>query len=575
MNLANGDTNKFFSLPESNEDRYYVENFNTDEDSYNNYVKILSNEVPDKSVVIDVGCAQGKFGYCLSKKNCIVYGIERDHVSAKHAISSGNYKDIFIFDVLRMEGKEYDRFVSTVKYADVIIIADVLEHMADPTSVLFTILDFLKENGTLLVSVPNIAHADIYLKLMNGIFNYTDLGILDNTHLKFFTKRSFMEWIDLFNYCYPEKKVDCKYLESSYYYSDYLLKIREKQRALFQIIEIYPEFNSLQLLFKLTKLSFDQKAEELTNALAEKQTDIVEVLGSVIEGRCTDHLTNLPAMPRSERSWYDYAIMNMKEKIDIKDWEISQRDERIEALLKYISELEAQVKKFNTIQAVQDTYVSELKENSIKKDKRIEDLLKYVVDLENEVKKKAEVEGYLSELKADSDQKDKRIEALLEYVTELEIKIKEETTSHAAINTYLNDLKENIVQKDERIEALLKYVSDLENEVKNKAIVEGYVSELKENSEQKDKRIEELIKYVSELEAEACRKETCIADANIQLNQMVEKTRDLEYQYKQNESEAKARMEKLTEDLRTARKAVFDMENSISWKVTKVLRRNK
>lgn len=76
---------------------------------------------------------------------------------------------------------------------DVIVLADVLEHLVDPGRVLDTIRkrDLLAENGVLVVSVPNASHESLLLSLLAGRFTYTDSGLLDRTHVRWFTRDSF------------------------------------------------------------------------------------------------------------------------------------------------------------------------------------------------------------------------------------------------------------------------------------------------------------------------------------------------------------------------------------------------
>jgi len=73
---------------------------------------------------------------------------------------------------------------------DAIVLADVLEHLRDPTSLLRLVKESLAANGRLFVSVPNIANVTVRLGLLFGVFEYRDRGILDNTHLRFYTMRT-------------------------------------------------------------------------------------------------------------------------------------------------------------------------------------------------------------------------------------------------------------------------------------------------------------------------------------------------------------------------------------------------
>ena len=79
---------------------------------------------------------------------------------------------------------------------DVIVYGDVLEHLADPLRVLVALNRHLAPGGHALVSIPNVAHLWIRLSLLFGRFDYLDRGILDSTHLRFFTDRSMRELLE-------------------------------------------------------------------------------------------------------------------------------------------------------------------------------------------------------------------------------------------------------------------------------------------------------------------------------------------------------------------------------------------
>jgi 2-polyprenyl-3-methyl-5-hydroxy-6-metoxy-1,4-benzoquinol methylase len=71
-----------------------------------------------------------------------------------------------------------------------VIFADVLEHLGDPATVLRQVRPFLAPEGRVLASVPNVAHCAVALELLQGRVDYRPLGLLDDSHLRFFTKRS-------------------------------------------------------------------------------------------------------------------------------------------------------------------------------------------------------------------------------------------------------------------------------------------------------------------------------------------------------------------------------------------------
>ena len=79
---------------------------------------------------------------------------------------------------------------------DVILLGDVLEHLKNPVDILKQIKSFLNESGYIVCSIPNVAHGSIRLKLLNGIFNYTETGLLDKTHIRFYTFKTIISLLE-------------------------------------------------------------------------------------------------------------------------------------------------------------------------------------------------------------------------------------------------------------------------------------------------------------------------------------------------------------------------------------------
>lgn len=133
--------------------------------------------------VLDVGCSDGSLGLRIRKVfKSKVYGID---VSPKAIETAKNNLDLAIladasFDALNLDDD----------YFDVIIFADVLEHVYDARQLLIRMERYLKPGGYYLISVPNIANWYIRLKLLLGIFDYAEQGILDKTHIRFYTLKT-------------------------------------------------------------------------------------------------------------------------------------------------------------------------------------------------------------------------------------------------------------------------------------------------------------------------------------------------------------------------------------------------
>lgn len=137
--------------------------------------------------VLDVGCAAGDLTEALRRRNPVVVGIEKDPGAA--AVARAKLVDVVIGDVESMDLVE--RFGP--ESFDTIVFGDVLEHLVDPAEALRRVKPLLARRGVVVASVPNVAHGAVRLALLRGAFEYTDVGLLDRTHLRFFTRGSVAE----------------------------------------------------------------------------------------------------------------------------------------------------------------------------------------------------------------------------------------------------------------------------------------------------------------------------------------------------------------------------------------------
>ncbi len=134
--------------------------------------------------VLELGCATGSTTKVLQERGCRVVGIEIDADAAQIAEQFCERVIVADLDLLDIdEALGDDTF-------DVIIAADVLEHLRNPLRVMTACLEHLRDEGEVLLSIPNIAHADARLALLRGDFDYQWCGILDETHMRFFTRRT-------------------------------------------------------------------------------------------------------------------------------------------------------------------------------------------------------------------------------------------------------------------------------------------------------------------------------------------------------------------------------------------------
>ena len=259
VNLGNAEENKLFVV--KSDKKYFATADDIHPEIENNSLSYIVKAVMDNSTVLDVGCSYGYLGEWLAKnKNCQIYGIDIDEEALNYVKDRGYYKDVFHLDLDYPQNTkgEFERFGQLKEIFDFVICADVLEHLKDPTNTLGFISSKLKFGGQVMVSIPNIAHMDIILNLLEGRFNYSEFGILDNTHLRFFTKKSFIEWIKNANELFKEKgfRFDIGYLGGTVYISKFLEDIKTKYKDLYNIIlSGNHDLEILQHIFALTKIN--------------------------------------------------------------------------------------------------------------------------------------------------------------------------------------------------------------------------------------------------------------------------------------------------------------------------------
>ncbi|MEL6456743.1 MAG: methyltransferase domain-containing protein [Cyanobacteria bacterium J06621_15] len=154
----------------------------------NSSLKKMLSLIGENKRVIDFGCATGYFARLLCERGCEVTGIEVNPKAAKVAENYCNEVIIADLDFVCLNEIFLDK-ISSEKF-DVAIFGDVLEHLRNPWKVLEETRNLLEPQGYVIASIPNIAHGAIRLALLQGNFQYQPLGILDNTHLRFFTRET-------------------------------------------------------------------------------------------------------------------------------------------------------------------------------------------------------------------------------------------------------------------------------------------------------------------------------------------------------------------------------------------------
>ncbi len=147
---------------------------------------ILMRLIPQGAKVLELGCASGYLsGYMEQKLGCRVTGLEADPVAT--AIAAQRCSEVHTVDLDASDALDCAK--ASAPY-DVLFAAAVLEHLKYPERLLTTARELLKPGATIIISLPNIAHWSIRLRLLMGRFDYEDYGVMDRTHLRLYTLKT-------------------------------------------------------------------------------------------------------------------------------------------------------------------------------------------------------------------------------------------------------------------------------------------------------------------------------------------------------------------------------------------------
>lgn len=151
--------------------------------------------VGERKRVLELGCATGYMSKVLVERfGCTVTGVERDPEAAEAARKACSRVIVGDLETLDYRGElGEERF-------DVVVCGDVLEHLRDSVRVLDALRPFLAPGGYVVASVPNVAHVSVIAELLEGRFPYRPLGLLDDSHLRFFTRESLYECFETAGY---------------------------------------------------------------------------------------------------------------------------------------------------------------------------------------------------------------------------------------------------------------------------------------------------------------------------------------------------------------------------------------
>lgn len=206
-----------------------------------------------KQDVLEIGCASGiQTKHLKEHFDCRITGLEIDPLAAEDArpycesVIVGSIEELDLHAVL---GE---------RLYDAVTFVDVLEHLRDPVSALKKVRPFIKQDGCLIASIPNIAHAVICLELAHGRFDYQNYGLLDNTHIRFFTRKNVEKVFEDAGYQIDVWERVVKYPQDTEF--RFVCGSAREQAFLDWICEQNSEAHTYQFIVKASPSALDKKA---------------------------------------------------------------------------------------------------------------------------------------------------------------------------------------------------------------------------------------------------------------------------------------------------------------------------
>lgn len=190
--------------------------------------------------VLEVGPALGDMTKVLKDRGCRVTGLEIDPEAA--AVAAQYCERMIVGDIEQMD---FAAEFGDTRF-DVILFSDVLEHLVNPTKVLIGVKSLLAEGGVVCASIPNFAHGSVRLMLLEGEFRYRDKGLLDSTHLRFFTRAGIDEMFTSAGYAVEE----WRHVDVGIFASEFNLREQDYPRQLIEAINSTQDHMTYQFIVR-------------------------------------------------------------------------------------------------------------------------------------------------------------------------------------------------------------------------------------------------------------------------------------------------------------------------------------
>ncbi|TSD93135.1 class I SAM-dependent methyltransferase [Skermania sp. ID1734] len=218
--------------------------------------------------VLELGAAAGDVTRVLVERGCDVTAVEYD--PDNRADLEAVAQQVIIGDL-----NDPDLLDSLTGQFDAVLAGDVLEHLIDPDAVLRRVARLLAPGGQVVISLPNIAHIDVRLSLLQGRFDYRPTGLLDRTHLRFFTRKTVDELVDGAGLTI----IEMRKVRVPAFYTEFQVDRNSVPQSLVEEILKDPDAETYQFVFTAVRKNGDLSTQQL----AQRYTELLENYDRLIE----------------------------------------------------------------------------------------------------------------------------------------------------------------------------------------------------------------------------------------------------------------------------------------------------
>jgi len=407
------------------------------------------------NLILEVGTSTGYLTKMLRDLGNRVIGVEIDEEAAE---SASQYCDLMITG--DVEEVDLDEYLGSSSI-DVAVFGDVLEHLKYPAIVLKKVKRYLKPQGGIVVSIPNVCHGDVLLNLLEGDFRYTSMGLLDETHLRFFGLKNVVDLLDGSGYSIEEIRTTRLPVGGT----ELRLDPEKMPRELVKFIEALPNSEVYQFVLR-AKASDRPKNEPVAVADLRAIFDwSIEDLLNEHEGPLKREIAEIAAKHQeaSERVVaLNGELQKETERARLLEREVSERVGRIAELSGEVEKAGEHIQSLSWEVSERDVRIAELGGELEKVDERVQSLGLAVSEREGRI---AELSGEMEKVRERTQPLEQAVIEGDKKIYELEQKLQISFESIKSLNLAVADRDRRIDELDERFKQSESHGLCLENEI--------------------------------------------------------------------------------------------------------------